>query len=166
MADKHVPKNRIRKYFFTIAPLCFLLFLSCGKFQSSISLKSDETIIDAGKNMKWAFGNNYTSWTPESKDIESAETILSKAFDDQKKPTVNRLLDRKTDDYFKQFVGFVDANGDKIIWVNCFCKGEESSFKNWKNRVVFVSDGGNCFFNVKINITKNTYYDLMVNGVA
>ena len=161
-----VDNRGIRKYFSTIAPLCFLLILSCGKFQSSLSLKSDETIIDAGKDMKWAFGNNYTSWTPEGKDIETAETILNKAFDDQKKPTLNRLLDRKPEDYNKQFVGFIDANGDKIIWANCFCKGSDSFFKDWKNKVVIVNDGGSCFFNVKINITKNTYYDLMVNGYA
>ncbi len=146
--------------------LCFLTLASCGKFQGSVSLKPDETIIDAGKDMSWVFGKSYTSRTPESKDIETAETILNVAFEDQKKPTVNRLLGRKPDDYFKQFVGITDSNGDKIIWVNCFCKAEENSFNDWKNKIVFVNDGGNCFFNVKINITKNTYFDLMVNGQA
>ena len=27
-----------------------------------------------------------------------------------------------------------------------------------------VNDGGNAFFNVRVNLTTNTYYDLMING--
>ena len=29
-----------------------------------------------------------------------------------------------------------------------------------------VDDGGNCFFNVKVNLNTGQYYDLMVNGNA
>lgn len=129
-------------------------------------MKPDEALIDAGKNLDWVFGKNYAGWTPGDKDIETSEKLLNDCFDKQKSGTVNRLLNRKPDDYDRQFIGAIDPNGDKIIWINCFCKGEESSFKDWKNKIVFVNDGGDCFFNVKINITKNTYYDLMVNGVA
>ena len=141
-----------------------IIFASCNKMLSTSSLKPNETIIDADKKMEWVFGNNYTNWTPDAGDIETAETILKQAFEDQKKPTVNRLLNRSVDDYNMQFVGAVTEKGDKVIWVNSFCKKEESSFKDWKTKIFSVADGGNCFFNVKINITKNTYYDLFVNG--
>ena len=147
--------------------LCTLLvFVSCGKNLGSGSLKPDEVVLDADKGMDWVFGKGYSNWAPEDKDIQTAEKLLQDCFDKQKMGTVNRLLDRKPDDYDKQFVGATDASGDKIIWVNCFCKKEESVFKNWKNSIIHVADGGNCFFHVKINITKNTFLDLMVNGNA
>jgi hypothetical protein len=143
-----------------------ILFTSCGKTQNTASLKPNETIIEADKKMEWVFGKNYTNWAPEAKDIETAEKLLKESFEDQKKATVNRLLNRSVDDYNMQFIGAITENGEKIIWINSFCKKEESSFKEWKTKIFGVADGGNCFFNVKINITKNTYYDLMVNGNA
>jgi hypothetical protein len=95
-------------------------------------------------------------------DIESAENCFA-GNDMQKMGTVNRLLNRKPEDYLA-VVGAVNSNGEKIIWINCFCKTEESSFKDWKKNIVLVKDGGNCFFNLKANITTNTFTDFFVNG--
>ena len=134
------------------------------KINGPASLSANNTIIDAGAGMDAEFGKGYKSWTPEEKDIAAAEKILAFAFEDQKRPTINRLLNRKPDDYCKQFVGATDANGDKVIWLNCFCRDQESQFKNWKNNIISVKDGGNCFFNILLNISKNTYTNLMVNG--
>ncbi len=142
------------------------LFTSCSKMLSTASLKPNETIIEADKRMEWAFGKNYKNWTPEASDIETAEKILKDCFEKQKMATRNELLNRVPDDYNMQFVGAINENGEKIIWINSFCKEEESSFKEWKTKIFSVADGGNCFFNVKINISKNTYFDLMVNGYA
>lgn len=66
-------------------------------------------------------------------------------------------------DYKRQYVAAINADGEKEVWINCFCIG---SFEDWKQNVVFVLDGGKCFFNVKINLTKKQCYDLGVNGYA
>ena len=55
-------------------------------------------------------------------------------------------------------------NGQKEVWVNCFC--QLSGDNKWKTEVVHVADGGNCYFNFKINLTTKTCYDFAVNGVA
>ena len=65
--------------------------------------------------------------------------------------------------YKRQYICAINENGDKIVWVNCFCS-EGKDY--WRKRVVFVSDGGRCYFNLKINLTKKLTYDVMVNGVA
>ncbi|WP_310396314.1 hypothetical protein [Hymenobacter sp.] len=65
--------------------------------------------------------------------------------------------------YKRQLIAVTDARGEKQVWVNCFCEGSESY---WRKEVVDVDDGGNCFFNVKINLTQATWYDMMVNGSA
>lgn len=130
------------------------------------TLKPYQAIIPSEAKMDWLFGKNYKSWTPSDNDIEDAEKLLYTGYVDQKRGTVNRLLYRNLEDYDRQFVGAIDENGDKIIWINCFCKKEEGSFKKWKEEIVHVADGGNCFFNMKANITKNTYTDFIVNGDA
>ncbi len=57
-----------------------------------------------------------------------------------------------------------NVKGEKEVWVNCFCSVQYMDY--WKKQVVFVKDGGNCFFNVKINITKKSFSDFEVNGEA
>jgi hypothetical protein len=65
--------------------------------------------------------------------------------------------------YKRQYVPAINDKGEKVVWVNCFCSrwGE-----NWKERLIMVEDGGNCYFNLSINLTTGKYSKLKVNGVA
>ena len=71
------------------------------------------------------------------------------------------ILDMKR--YKRQYVAVTNNKGEKEVWVNCFCK---AMYRDWKQQLIFVRDGGNCYFNLKINLTQNRYYDLYVNGVS
>src|SRR5690606_6244600 len=53
--------------------------------------------------------------------------------------------------YFRQYKVSMDKNGDKIVRVLCFC----AFLGNWKTEIMRVHDGGNCYLNAKINVTKN-----------
>lgn len=64
--------------------------------------------------------------------------------------------------YKRQFIAVLNAKGEKEVWANCFC----NTSLNWRKEEVVVYDGGNCYFNVKINLTEATWYDMMVNGEA
>ncbi len=65
--------------------------------------------------------------------------------------------------YKRQYVSAIDKNGEKVVWVNCFCgKWSESG----KYNIILVEDGRNCFFNLIINLATNMYYDFYVNGDA
>ncbi|MGZ3777637.1 MAG: hypothetical protein ACXVI9_08550 [Mucilaginibacter sp.] len=66
--------------------------------------------------------------------------------------------------YYKQFLAVINTKGEKIIWANCFCS--INNFPYWKKSSVLVMDGGICYFNLKINLTKGTTYELMINGDA
>ena len=65
--------------------------------------------------------------------------------------------------YKRQYIAVTNNKGEKEVWVNCFC---DTLVGNWRKELVFVLDGGNCFFNLKINLTTGEYYELIVNGVA
>jgi len=127
----------------------------------------DYTVLETGKNMDWLFGKNYKEWIPEKEDIEYALMRIDTCFDDQKRGTANRLLDRKPGDYCMQFMGAVNSNGEKLLWINAFCKSQKDNFKGWKDNLIVVDDGGNCFYNILFNTDKpGEPYKLSVNGNA
>jgi hypothetical protein len=66
--------------------------------------------------------------------------------------------------YYRQYIVVKNLKGEKEVWVNCFCTVQNMDY--WKKQVVFVDDGGNCFFNVRINLSKRTFTDFIVNGEA
>ncbi len=65
--------------------------------------------------------------------------------------------------YRRQYVAVTNNKGEKVVWINCFCVAHGIK---WKKEVIFVLDGGNCYFNLKINLAKRECYELMVNGEA
>ena len=68
-------------------------------------------------------------------------------------------------EYERQYVPVTAPNGERILWINFFCGFNKSSNRK-KMGIVFVNDGGNCFFNLKINLNKRICYDFIVNGEA
>ena len=66
--------------------------------------------------------------------------------------------------YKRQLVAVTNAKGEKTVWINCFCRDDNQA--SWRQHIVSVDDGGNCYFNIKLNLTRRTWYDMMVNGVA
>ena len=62
--------------------------------------------------------------------------------------------------YKRQYVTVINSKGEKEVWVNCFCNTWN---KNWKTYLIMVHDDGNCYFNLKINLTTGQYFELMVN---
>lgn len=73
------------------------------------------------------------------------------------------------DEYYRQYIPYINERGEKIVAVNCFCDvtnmNDEVSGLNWRTDLIQVNDGGNCFFNLDVNLTLKTFAHLMVNGV-
>lgn len=65
--------------------------------------------------------------------------------------------------YGRQYVAYINEKGEKEVWINCFCFVHNNE---WKKAVFTASDGGNCFFNLTVNLTMNKVLDLSVNGNA
>ncbi len=68
--------------------------------------------------------------------------------------------------YKFQFIVSMTPQGYKTIWVNCFCTRSEDEWEknNWQKQVIHVFDGGKCYFNLMIDLTRKFYYDFSVNG--
>jgi len=99
----------------------------------------------------------------DEKEIINIELLLEKCFDSLpiKHPYYREQKNHKSLDRYKlQFIAVVTPQGEKIIWVNGLCIARD----DWKKEIVIVNDGGDCFFNVMINLNKNIYYDFMFNA--
>ncbi|MGY3087089.1 hypothetical protein ACVWYF_000115 [Hymenobacter sp. UYAg731] len=92
----------------------------------------------------------------EEKDFQKMIKIFLEAAQHRENYFIN--LSR----YRRQFIAVINPKGEKKVWVNCFCSSEP----NWRKKELVVDDGGNCYFNVKINLTKAIWYEMMVNGEA
>ena len=64
--------------------------------------------------------------------------------------------------YFRQYIVSTDKNGDKIVRVFCFCS--YPSF--WRNEILQVNDGGSCFLDAKINLSKGKIEYFGTHGEA
>jgi hypothetical protein len=65
--------------------------------------------------------------------------------------------------YFKQFIPSINPNGEKEVFVYCYCSVLGDS---WKKRIIGVSDGGSCYFQLKINLSKGKVVFFQTNGLA
>ena len=114
-----------------------------------------------------------------NKDLKAIETILSscitaynieqqKLYKEQTKKYPEHQFQLNDfvinyKNYKRQYIPVINNKGEKEVWINCFCNDWDIE---WKENMLSVYDVGNCYFNVKINLTNKTYYDLMINGEA
>lgn len=63
---------------------------------------------------------------------------------------------------FRQYAGFIE-DGERKIYINAFC---DDPGMDWKREVVFVLDGGDCYWQAIFNVTTGEVEMLIVNGEA
>src|SRR6266568_461067 len=105
------------------------------------------------------------SWEPTVADIESLETNL---------PQISSLTEngqnsgRHIDDphrYLRQYVA-IDQAGKQRIFINAFCINQAANPNEWHKHLVFVVDGGACFWHALYDPAAQKFSDLEINGVG
>ena len=138
--------------------LALLLIISSTSFGQT---KSKKLHLDKAKiafikyDEGWIF-KNATKDKLNEKELFEVEELLKKCVAESK-------IAINLNKYYRQYIVVKNNIGEKEIWLNCFCR---VPYLNWRTEIIQVSDGGDCYFNVKINLSLKTYYDLMVNGEA
>ncbi|MDO7851905.1 hypothetical protein [Hymenobacter convexus] len=120
-------------------------------------------------------------FTPSLAEVEIAENLLRHQLKtiNKRRPNQqagNPVLHRNLPKYFRQYVGFIDKNGDKIIHVN-FHWNRYNIIDRINNYIYFndsridyesdysiVMDGGSYYWGINANITQRKLTDLSVNG--
>ena len=66
-------------------------------------------------------------------------------------------------EYFRQYIPFINENGQKVFYVNCFCHNDKLTNDYWKNELAGGGDLYKCLFNVLINIETSACSEFMTN---
>jgi hypothetical protein len=116
-------------------------------------------------------------FTPTNDDIISTESLLRAQVNNKKNKGDRKYIFANLKRYRRQYIGYFNKNGDKVIYVNCFPVDEDwadkkvkktdgSFIPTWYNQLFQVFDGGNSFWQTNINLSKKKILGISVNGVA
>jgi len=106
-------------------------------------------------------------FTPTRQDVDKAEVILLADLKKINKHLINQsstpIIHKNLLNYKRQYFGYVDKNGDRILLISSFWSSDNNYF-DWLKTRVYVLDGGSYYWSIKLNLNKNKLFDLAVNG--
>jgi len=109
-------------------------------------------------------------FTPTRQEIDKAETELLTNLKTLNKQLVNQsstpIIHKKLHKYKRQYFGYIDKDGNRILLINCFWSKDKHFDGRWLTERIMVFDGGSYYWNVKFNLDKNEMFDLDINGYA
>ncbi len=171
------------RFFITILIFAFLLtspFTSCDEPQNANNVQPIKggqriqpdtlktAILPFDQKNDYIFDNSYKPATLTKEDIHNIDSLLIACVTDYNnsldKNDKRYSIDLKKYDYRKQIIAAKNRKGDKVVWVHCLCTTLGSD--KWQTEIMQVEDGGNCFFQFKINLSTKKFYDLQTNGSA
>lgn len=125
-------------------------------------------IIFSANNKK--YNGEYRRFTPTIDEIFNAEKIFERCLALGKKDSNGIVVDKKMiqspQNYYRQYIGFYNQKGEKVIHFNCFTKNSTDNDNTWKKEELMVRDGGNNYFSILINLQIRDCSLFMVNGRA
>jgi len=129
-----------------------------------------EGVIFSDKEISgFLFTKGNKKFTPTENDIIKAERLTTLSLDTIKDVTNQKVyIKRHLKKYLRQYFGYINENGERIISINFFFwnTSDNKSGKRWLNEAIDVSDGGNRYWQIKINLTTQESFDFYINGEA
>jgi hypothetical protein len=168
----------MRFHFLLALFFCLGIFSSCSEpndrkiMQPKTSIAKPDTssftIITFDQNHDWPFEHTFQSAGLITNEIQQIDSLLKGGIINYNRriaPTLRESynIDFEKYKYNMQYMAVLNKKGEKEVWVNAFC---DAGKKQWKTEIVLVQDGGNCFFNLKINLTKGYCFEISVNGYS
>lgn len=101
--------------------------------------------------------NSIKPYDINQKELEEIDKIIKKCFAE------NASELRNINEYVKQCVVVKNAKQEIEVWIDCFCKRNQTD-QTYKYYRIRMFDGGNCNIGLKINLTRHTYSDLNIAG--
>ena len=147
-----------------------VLATACGPVPSSerVDLNPNGVIFPAeatDAELGWISGESAGSWTPTEADVAALEEALVPFLRQAKHPWLrpDPPIWERVPQYYRQYLGVVE-DGERVIFANFFCHVAEG--QDWQRELVFVMDGGDCYFSLKYDPQQRRFFDLNVNGEA
>jgi len=107
------------------------------------------------------------TWALSQSDVDGLESNISHIADIPfPHPAYKGSQIPHPEKYYRQYAGVI-LNGRKIIYINALCEAAGNDGESyWREKFVFVYDGGKCFWNVRYDPETKIFSLLQVNGLA
>lgn len=142
------------------------------------SIIAQEPVYNKGKNYRgFVFDscffvmkniqNQVGRFTPSINEVENAENLLREKISLINNKKINQgggcpVIDRKLKKYFRQYIGFINVRGEKIIWINLFWN--KNLIDKAKVDIIGVNDGCSYYWDVQVNLNTKDLTNLDING--
>jgi len=123
------------------------------QFKNYSTFTSDEFLL------KYHYKKDFSDYELQNYDMIQLDRILKKML------LENNDKLRAFEDYIIQCCAIKNDQDEIEVFINLYCN-EETVNPRFKIDVFNRMDGGNCNVSLKINLTKNTYSDLVIAGTA
>ena len=160
--------------------LTTLLFISVTTFgQVTKKISEQTTLIKGGQFRGVIFSADYelpifdnadkSRFTPTVDEVMKFEKELKRRIKEINKDKPNQgrhygpIIDKKLDKYSRQYAGFINDKGERVIHVGLNWKRNDEA---WKNNFVLVFDGGSYHWTIRYNLNKEEFFHFGVNGIA
>ena len=108
-------------------------------------------------------------FTPTKEEIFEAEKALKSKLKEANRNLENQynspIIHRNLKKYKRQYFGYINGNGEKVLYINSLWKKNEEETK-WLQQIIMVSDGGSYYWNIEYNLNTDELINLSVNGSA
>jgi hypothetical protein len=139
-----------------------------AKYKDSNKTNNDEkfAVLDFSNQSYSYIFKNAKPTNLNQVDINQVQSLIEKAVkefntDKEKMKYYGEIEDLQ--EYKFQLIPVLNEKNEKEVYVNAFC---DDFNKELKKELVVVDDGGNCFFQLYVNLNTNSYRDFSVNGSA
>jgi hypothetical protein len=108
------------------------------------------------KFKSFVFNKNYKSASLTGKETKVVRNLI------KQKLLKDGTKESKLKKYKLQLIAAINPAGDKVVFINGFC----SVPSKWQREFVFVKDGGDCYFQAKVNLRTRRLLSFSFNGEA
>lgn len=148
-------------------PIFFFLSSLDIKAQNHIQEKCYEGYIFNEDTKSSFIEYSLKRFKPSKREIETVEKELKVSIKEinHLKPNQGRgcpIIHKKIKRYNRQYLGYIDNNGHRIILINFIWKKETP--ENWDKQIIEILDGCSFYWNIKIDLESMTFFDFRVNG--
>lgn len=153
----------------TLFSCCVLLAISSCKMTNSNLSKNDDYKIfaDTLKHKPFIFIVNSEQQNLSVLEFKKTNLLINNAVDQYNNKAKKKSYKIDLRYYFRQYAVKFNEKGEKIVEVNFLCRIDNKDLDHSiKNKLIAIYDGGKCYFNLKINLSTNSFYEFYVNGVA
>jgi hypothetical protein len=122
----------------------------------------DYHIFYSSKDIHVVFDESHKTNLLTNKQLLILKAIINRVSDSLNLIVTSTNVNTQEIDTLKhkfQIVSAKDSKGQSVVWVNALCDKN----KDWRRQLVFVDDGGNCYYHFKINLSEKRYYSIAIN---